>query len=202
MIAWAIEAAQKSQLFDRIIVSTDDDEIATVASSFGAEVPFKRPAAIADDYATTGDVMAHAAQWALEAGLQPEALCCLYATNPLVDARDIVLGHELLLKGDWSYVFTATEFASSVYRSFGERPDGGVEMLFPDKYLTRSQDLVAMLYDAAQFYWGTPKAWLEKQPIFASHSHPLRIPRWRVQDIDSLEDWQRAELIARTLLSR
>ena len=106
-----------------------------------------------------------------------------------------------LITNQWDYVFTATEFAASIFRSFQKNSQGGVEMFYPENFATRSQDLPEALHDAGQFYWGTPSAWLEKKRLFEHHSHPLFIPRWRVQDIDTKDDWIRAELIAPTLLS-
>lgn len=201
MIAWSILAAQQSGLFDRIIVSTDDEEIAEVARAWGAEVPFLRPDELSDDYAGTTEVIAHAARWCLAQGEAPSAVCCIYATAPLIRAEDLVRGWGTLQSGDWAYAFSATEFSSSIYRSFQELPEGGLRMLFPEHFSTRSQDLPMALHDAGQFYWGRPSAWMEGLRIFDRHSMPVRIPRWRVQDIDDMDDWIRAEMIFKQLIS-
>ena len=194
MIAWSIEAAKKSQLFDHILVSTDDQEIAEVAKTFGAEVPFMRPAKLADDYAGTIEVIGHAVAW-MQAQLWPlDAVCCIYATAALLQPEDLKRGWETLDSGDWSYAFSVTEYASPIFRSFKEHPEGGLEMFFPEKWEMRSQDLPVALHDAAQFYWGRPEAWMNNLQIFDQHSCPVKIPSWRVQDVDTPEDWRRAEL--------
>lgn len=195
MIAWSIEAALRSALFSHVIVSTDDEEIARVARTCGAEVPFVRPAELADDYVGTGEVMAHAVQWAQQQGWKLEAACCIYATAPFVQERDLARGLEALRSGDWSYAISATTFAAPVFRAFRQRESGGLEMFFPEHFKTRSQDLPQALHDAAQFYWGRPSAWLEHRPGLGADSTAVMIPRWRVQDIDDEEDWQRAELL-------
>jgi len=195
MIAHSIAAACESNLFDRILVSTDDCEIAEVAKALGAEVPFLRPVELSNDFAGTTEVIAHAAQWMLDQQWAIEAVCCLYATAPFVRAEDLNRGFVALESGPWAYALTVTEFAAPIFRSFHLHPDGGVEMFFPDQFSTRSQDLPVALHDAGQFYWGRPTAWLERKRIFDRHSFPVIIPRWRVQDIDTEADWRRAELM-------
>ena len=195
MIAWSIEAAQASGLFDRIIVSTDDVEIADVAKQWGAEVPFMRPVELSNDYAGTTEVIAHATLWALDQGLKVDAVCCIYATAPFVQMDDLKRGLDALESGNWAYAFTVTDFAAPIFRSFKQTAEGGVEMFYPEYFFTRSQDLPAALHDAGQFYWGRPLAWIEGKQIFDRHSIPVVIPRWRVQDIDTLDDWKRAEIM-------
>jgi N-acylneuraminate cytidylyltransferase len=195
MIAWSIEAALGSACFDRVIVSTDDDEIAGVAAQFGAEVPFRRPADLADDHTGTTDVIAHASRWAQDQGWAITAVCCLYPTAPMVSRDDLAQGLALFESGDWSYVFTATDFAAPIFRAFHQVPEGGVEMFWPERFATRAQDLPRALHDAGQFYWGRPRAWIESEVVFGPRSAPLIIPRWRVQDIDTPDDWRRAEAL-------
>lgn len=195
MIAWSIEAAKASALFDHILVSTDDAEIADIAKQWGAEVPFLRPAELSNDYAGTTEVIAHATQWALDQGFDVEAVCCIYATAPFIRVDDIKRGLAALESGDWAYAFTATDFAAPIFRSFKQNAEGGVEMFYPEYFSARSQDLPIALHDAGQFYWGRPSAWIEGKRIFDRHSIPVVIPRWRVQDIDTQDDWVRAELI-------
>ncbi len=202
MIAWSIEAATSSGLFEHIIVSTDDAEIAEVAKQWGAEVPFMRPEELSNDYAGTTPVIAHATQWALDQGIDIEAVCCIYATAPFVQTDDLKRGWDALDSGDWDYAFTVTDFASPIFRSFKQTTEGGIEMFFPEHFATRSQDLPVALHDAGQFYWGRPTAWLEGKRIFDRHSKPVVIPRWRVQDIDTQDDWERAEILAPIILGR
>ena len=195
MVAWPIEVAKQSKLFDHILVSTDDEEIAEVSKSCGADVPFMRPAELSDDYAGTAEVIAHAVSWMHEQGSQPDAVCCIYATSVFINKDDLVKGFKALSTGRWKYAFSVTEFESSIFRSFRKHSDGGVEMFFPEHFKKRSQDLPTAQHDAAQFYWGKPDAWLKSLQLFDRHSYPVKIPHWRVQDIDTEDDWRRAELI-------
>jgi len=200
MIAWSIEAAKASGLFERILVSTDDAEIAEVAEQWGAEVPFMRPDELSNDYAGTTPVIAHATQWALDQGLDVTAVCCIYATAPFVQKDDLIQGWEALNSGDWDYAFTVTDFAAPIFRSFKQADEGGIEMFFPEHFASRSQDLPIALHDAGQFYWGRPSSWLEGRRIFDRRSKPIMIPRWRVQDIDTQDDWERAEILAPVIM--
>jgi N-acylneuraminate cytidylyltransferase len=108
---------------------------------------------------------------------------------------DLIRGYQAIVRDNWEFVFSATTFPSSIYRAFRQRFDGGVEMIFPEYFLTRSQDLPVALHDAGQFYWGTPSAWVDGKRIFDQYSLPVLIPRWRVQDIDDEDDWVQAEMI-------
>jgi pseudaminic acid cytidylyltransferase len=202
MIAYSIEAAIKSDCFDKIIVTTDDAEIASIAKQLGAEVPFIRPAELSDDYAGTTEVVAHATRWSIDQGWEVSAVCCIYATAPFVQVGDLDRGLKQLESGSWDYVFSATDFPSPIFRAFKQVEEGGVEMFFPEYFDSRSQDLPVALHDAGQFYWGRPLAWIEGRRIFDRHSTPVIIPRWRVQDIDNQDDWIRAELIYNQLKDR
>lgn len=200
MLAWPVDAALRSGLFERVIVSTDDADIAQVARDCGAETPFMRPAELADDHSGTGAVMAHAAQWLQAHAGMPAQLCCIYPTAPFLAPEDLRRGLEVLQSGDWSYVIAATTFDAPVHRGFRLRPEGGLQMLFPEHAGTRSQDLPQVLHDAAQFYWGRAEAWLAQRPGLAADSTAVPVPRWRVQDIDEEDDWRRAELMAPAIL--
>jgi pseudaminic acid cytidylyltransferase len=195
MIAWTIEMARASGLFDHVIVSTDDREIGAVAVQWGADFPFVRPAELADDHAGTTEVVAHATRWALDAGWPLDAVCCVYPTAPFIEMKDLERGLAALVSGDWAFAIAATDFAAPIFRSFRQREDGGIEMFFPDHFATRSQDLPRALHDAGQFYWGRPSAWIEGRRVFDRWSVPILIPRWRVQDIDEPDDWVRAEMM-------
>lgn len=199
MILWPIGVALESGLFDRTIVSTDDEEIAEVARSGGAEVPFVRPADLSNDTTGTTAVIAHAIQWALDLGLDVSEVCCVYPTAPMIADEDLRAGLELLESGRWRFAFTATDFAAPIFRAFHQTAEGGVEMFDPSHFTTRSQDLPQALHDAGQFYWGQRDAWLSGEALFGPKSAPLIIPRWRVQDIDTPDDWQRAEAMFKSL---
>lgn len=197
IIAYSIAAARESGLFDRVIISTEDEEIAHVAKQWGGEVPFLRPAELSDDYIGTIPVIAHATQWALDQKLDIDAVCCIYATAPLMNVEDLKRGFKALESGDWAYAFSSTDFAAPIFRAFKQNSEGGLEMFFPEFYNTRSQDLPRALHDAGQFYWGRPASWIEGKRIYDRHSIPIILPRWRVQDIDTQEDWVRAEFLYR-----
>jgi N-acylneuraminate cytidylyltransferase len=199
VIAYSIEAALASGLFDHVIVSTDDPAIAEVARATGATTPFERPEELADDHTTVVDVVTHAVRWMLDQQWSVDAVCCIYATAPFIDAGDLCRGAEELASGRWDYAFAVTDFPAPIFRAFSQLPEGGVEMFFPEHFGTRSQDLPVALHDAGQFCWGTPDAWLSGEPIFGPRSFAVVIPRWRVQDIDTAEDWTRAELMFEAL---
>ena len=195
MIAHSINCAKASGVFERIVVSTDDEEIAAIAREHGAEVPFLRPAALSDDYAGTTEVIAHAITALQDGGAHPAAVCCLYATAPFARPEDIRAALQILESGDWNYVFSACAFSYPIFRSFEKEASGGLRMFYPEHFTTRSQDLPEAMHDAGQFYWGRPDAWLSHARIFDVRSTVVPIPAWRVQDIDTLDDWVRAEHI-------
>lgn len=195
IIAYSIQAALASECFERVIVSTDDDEIAEVARTFGAETPFSRPAHLADDYCITADVIEHAVTWLAEHDRQPNYVCCLYATAPFVSAESLREGYKKLVNARAKFAFSATSFPFPIQRAIKLNNVGEVSMFQPQHYLTRSQDLEEAYHDAGQFYWGTTEAFKERLPFFAEHSQVVLLPRSVVQDIDTEEDWAQAELL-------
>lgn len=199
MIAWSIQAALQSQCFDRIIVSTDDAEIAEVATTYGAEVPFIRPANLADDHTGTIPVIAHAIAWHNLSGEEATEVCCIYATAPFVQANDIQRGLQILQASRAKYALSVTSYAFPIQRAIRITPDERIEMLHPEHFNTRSQDLPEAWHDAGQFYWGRAQAWLQGIPLFSNDAAPVPLPRHRVQDIDTPEDWERAEWMLKTL---
>jgi pseudaminic acid cytidylyltransferase len=201
MIAYAIAAARESGLFEHVVVSTDDDEIAAVAESHGATVPFRRPKELADDQTVTVPVIAHAAQWFCDQGQRPDAVCCIYPCVPLLRAQDLRGAHALFVERGADYVYPVVAFHSSPWRAMTkhDEPDAGpMRFVHPEYELTRTQDLPKLYFDAGQFYWGRTEAWTSGLRMH-SHGHGYELPGWRVVDIDTPEDWQRAELIARAL---
>lgn len=196
MIAYSIETALAAGCFDKVIVSTDDQEIADVAMQYGANVPFLRPANIADDNATTMDVMQHAIEWCDMQGWDTEVVCCLYATAPFVTSDDLLDGYQKLQnQDDVEFVFSAATFSFPIQRAFKVSGEGAVSMFDPRQELVRSQDLETAYHDAGQFYWGRKTAFLECKSIFSPHSRIVLLPRCRVQDIDTQEDWDFAEAL-------
>ena len=201
MIAWSIQAALNSGCIDEVWVSTDDEEIAAIAQNYGAKIPFIRPANLSDDFATTADVMQHAVQaYQTQYHQLPDYVCCLYATAPFVQQQDLLKGFDLIQTKSLDYVFSATSYPFPIQRAIKLDKDGAVNMFSPEHFNTRSQDLEEAWHDAGQFYWGRSEAWLSKARIFSPQSSTVALPRFRVQDIDTSEDWQRAELMAQLLL--
>lgn len=195
IIAHSIETAIVSGLFDKVIVSTDDDEIANVSRNHGAEVPFVRPVELADDHAGTHPVIDHAVRWLVDNGNVIDNVCCLYATAPLIVQDDLSKALELLETGKWESVVAAAEFSSPIFRAFQYAESGGIKMIFPEHYNSRSQDLPMAMYDAGLFYWATANNCMTPPKGFSECSTVIKIPSWRVQDIDTLDDWKRAEVI-------
>lgn len=196
MMAWPIEAARDSGVFDRIIVSTDDDEIAEVARDAGAEVPFKRPEKLSDNHTGTAAVIAHAISWLTEAGDAPEAVCCIYPTAVFVEARHLSEAKALLDGVD--FVVPVLSYPHPVQRSLEIR-DGALVMTDPANASVRTQDLEPRYHDAGQFYWGRTDAWLSGRPVFGPTTAPYVLSRDGFEDIDTPEDWSRAELMFRLL---
>ncbi len=201
MIAWSIEAAQQSHCFDRIIVSTDDTEIAEVAGRYGAEAPFVRPAELADDHTGTSAVVRHAIEWLRQNGDEPTEVCCIYATAPFLQASDLSSGLAMLLSAECDFVFSLTRYAFPIQRAVRITEEQRIEMFQPEHLMTRSQDLVEAYHDAGQFYWGKVDAWVAGKSSFSGNSVPLVLPRYRVQDIDTAEDWITAEYLFRAINS-
>lgn len=197
IIAYSIEAALTSGCFDRVIVSTDNQEIADIALQYGAEVPFLRPAHIADDYATTIEVIQHVIS---ALGLDENTLiCCLYATAPFVTSANLAKGLEVLIDEGLDYCFSAAEFSFPIQRAFRLDDSGRVEMFQPDYFNTRSQDLESAYHDAGQFYWGTCHAFSTGKPMFSIDAKPVILPAYQVLDIDTPEDWNNAEFLYKLL---
>jgi pseudaminic acid cytidylyltransferase len=201
MIEWSIHAALESGCFERVVVSTDDSEIADVARRAGAEVPFVRPAGLSGDLSGTTAVIAHAIS-ALELGESPDSLaCCLFATAPFVRSGDLRRASHLFEAKDLDYVLSITQFDAPIQRAIRLDNQGRIGMFHPENFHIRSQDLEPAYHDAGQFCWGTAKAWMEGKPVFLARTAPYLLPRHRVQDIDTLEDWKRAERMFRAMRS-
>jgi len=194
MLAWPIEAALAAGVFDAVVVSTDDEEIAAVAKSLGAEAPFIRPAELCDDHTATMPVIAHAIRWSEEHGAALEYCCCVYATAPFLQPDYLRKGFDILRENpDAEFAFSVTSYAFPIFRALQIAESGRVEMFWPENELKRSQDLPDAWHDAGQFYWGRRDAFLGQKGFFSARSYPVVLPRHLVQDIDTPEDWNRAE---------
>ncbi|MBP0639832.1 pseudaminic acid cytidylyltransferase [Cupriavidus sp. AcVe19-6a] len=195
MIAYSIEAALQAGCFDQIVVSTDDSEIAMIAEQFGASVPFVRPAYLADDSTPSTAVLRHAIEQFVKNSGDIDYVCCIYATAPFLSPEDIIRGFQTLVEADADYALGVTSYPFPIQRAVRVTKDGRMDMFQPEYMLTRSQDLPAAYHDAGQFCWGRAKAFLAERPVFGEHTVPVLLPRYRVQDIDTEEDWARAELM-------
>ncbi len=201
MIGYAIEAARASMAFDRVIVSTDDAEIAEVAKAHGAELPFFRPPELSDDRTPTVPVIAHAIHACDELGWGVEYACCIYPGVPFISTDDLRTAYTQLLATGAHYVFPVTRFPSPIQRALRRLPNGSVEPFQPEFAATRTQDLEPGYFDVGQFYWGKASAWLKGLNLHLK-GVTLVIPEWRVVDIDTPADWERAERLYATMSDR
>ena len=199
MTVWSIDAALQSGCFDQVVVSTDDAEIADVARQYGAQIPFIRPAELSDDYTGTTAVIAHAINWFMAQSQTPEKVCSLYTRAPFFSVDDLRSGLALLTDTGCDFAYSGTSYAFPIKRAIRINKTGYVEMLNPENFNTRSQDLDDAYHGADQFYWGRVQAWLKEGMIFGPASVPVLLPRHRAQDIDTPEDWVRAELMFKAL---
>jgi pseudaminic acid cytidylyltransferase len=189
IIAYSIETALASGLFQRVIVSTDSEEIAAVARVHGAETPFLRPARLADDFTTTADVVLHALDWLENHETPAKYACCIYATAPFLQSQFLRQGLELLLASGAASVFTVTTFPAPIYRALTKEKDGRLAMMWPEHELTRSNDLPETFHDAGQFYWLDAHRFRIDKRLYSPDARPVVLPRYLVQDIDTAEDW-------------
>lgn len=194
IIAYSIKEALRAGLFSKVIVSTDSQEIADVAKSYGAEVPFMRPAELSDDFTGTPPVLLHALDMLQKEGYSPEYYCCIYATAPFISHQYIAKGYDMLRELKASTVFSVASFCYPIFRALKRLPDGRLEMFWPEHRISRSQDLPEAYHDAGQFYWGSVSSLRREKKMFTDRSYPVMLPRHLVQDIDTLEDWRAAEL--------
>lgn len=194
-LARAIDCARDSNLFTRIIVSTEDQEIANIAREYGAEVPFVRSSKLSDDHTTTIDVIADAIFNLKEESNKFDLVCCIYPVTPLLNHSRLKEAREQLIGGNWDFVFGAIQFESPIERAFYKNSSG--EIVFRDhKFLeTRTQDLPISYHDSGQFYFGRMSAWISKSTVLGANSTFIQLDKHEVIDIDTEEDWSLAEHI-------
>lgn len=198
LIAYSIELALNSGLFDHVVVSTEDDEIAEVARTYGATTPFMRPAELADDYTATMPIIKHAIEWFQAEGHHIGPVCCIYATAPLLQTSYLAEGLSKLDEG-WQFAFAVSTFEFPIQRALHRNDDGKINAADPVAINARSQDLEEMWHDAGQFYWGSAEAFVNELPITTGLAYGIEMPRSLVQDIDTQEDWLEAEIRYRLL---
>lgn len=199
MIAYSIEAAKQSGLFERIICTTDSSEIACVARESGAEVPFERPADLSSDYAGTDTVLIHALNWLADQGQPANFACCIYATAPFIQVAHLQRGLNVLCEQQGACAFPVTTYPYTIFRSLKKNDQGRVEWIWPENRDKRSQDFQEAFHDAGQFYWVDVTKCMQAGKIPDDDAIPLIIPRHLVQDIDTEEDWDMAERLYRNL---
>ncbi len=197
MIAYSIKAAKNAGIFDRIIVSTDSKEVASIAKDFGAEIPFMRPVELADDFADTDAVTLHALKRLMEDGEKIDYICCIYATAPFVKAEYIIKGYNILRDEHAASCFSVTTYPFPIFRSLKINSQNRLEMFWPEYREQRSQDLPEAYHDAGQFYWANVKKYLKEKQFYSKNAVPVILPRYLVQDIDTPEDWEIAEFMFR-----
>lgn len=194
IIAYSIETALQSGLFDEVMVSTDDAEIAEVAVRYGAKVPFLRSAENSNDHAGTGAVLKEVLTQYETAGQQFDVACCIYPTSPLLTAVNLSAGYAKLSEGGYNTVLSVTEYSYPVWRSYKEEANGTIQPLFPQYMKSRSQDLEPVFHDAGQFYWFSVAEFLKTGSLLSDNNGSVVLSNLEVQDIDTETDWQLAEL--------
>ena len=198
IIAYAIRAARDTGIFDRIIVSTDDEEIAAVSRAEGADVPFMRPPELSGDHTATVDVVRHAADWAA-ANIGPvDFVCCIYPTAVFVDGETLKRGFDEMRAAGTDYAVSVVRYSAPIERAMRITDKGRLAAVNIEGMAMRSQDIEEVCHDAGQFYWGSPAAFAATQAERIARAVPVILPRTRVQDIDTEEDWLNAELLYRT----
>jgi pseudaminic acid cytidylyltransferase len=193
VIAYAIKAAKECGAFSEVFVSTEDEEIAEVAQSFGATIPWMRPKELSDDYSTTVKVIQDAVMKLKSSFIEMEYVCCIYPATPLLEPRFIREGFKVVKDGNWDYTISASRANTPPQRFFSLDSANKVKMHFPENEALRTQDLSPSYHDAGQFYFGRSSSWELGLPIFSSKSTIIEIPHELSVDIDTLDDWHYAE---------
>lgn len=202
IIAYSIEAALKSNLFDEVMVSTDDDEIASIAKQYGAKVPFMRSKENADDYATLADVLIEVVEEYVKIDIQIENICCVLPTAPLLDKQNLIDGYNQFYIGNKDSLISIVEFSFPVLRSFVKAKDNSINFSRPEFEKSRSQDLEKHFHDAGQFYWIKSNELLKGKSLMTYNTGYIELSSLEVQDIDTCEDWQITEMKYKILNAR
>lgn len=201
IIAYPITVAKSSGIFDRVIVSTDSIEIGKISERYGADVPFIRPKELADDHTDTDAVVLHFIDWVKSNWGQPDYICCIYPTAIFLKEEYLKKGFDILKRNKAISAFSVTSFSSCIFRALQITKEGRIKMFWPEYRKSRSQDLPMAYHDAGQFYWIDARKYVVEGKLFSSDSVPVVIPNKFVQDIDTLEDWERAENMFKLLSS-
>lgn len=194
VIYWSIKIAQESKLFDYIVVSTDDNEIAKIAKSYGALVPFVRPDNLSDDYMPTAPVVSHAIVELEKLSIKADYVCCIYPCSPMIYSKDLIQAFDSIKTDKFDFIYPVAEYAHPVFRAMKKTKQNKMEFLFPKNELKRTQDTERFFHDSGQFYWGKKQSWLKNKKMHTD-GIGFEIPSWRVVDIDTQDDWRRAEIL-------
>ena len=198
IIAHTIKRLKKSRIFNRIIVSTDSKKIASISKKYGAEVPFLRPKFLSNSTITTRPAIKHCINFLIQKGYKFGYVCEVFAPNPFLKISDLKKGLKKMRIQKKDYVFSATPYLFPFFRSFTFSKKKGIKVLFKKNIDKRSQDLDRIMCDAGQFYWAHKNTWLGKSGSnFTKGSSVIEIPVWRYNDIDTLDDWKRAEVFSK-----
>ena len=192
ILAYSIETAIKSHLFQDIVVSTDDQEIANIAQKFGASVPFFRSKETSNDYSPLKDVIEETIKKYEENNGPIDIFCCLLATAPFVTVESLSDSYNLLINNNYESIFSVKEFSSPIQRSL-KINNGKISMVWPEYQYSRSQDLESRYHDAGQFYWMHRDIFINKLTLWTENTGSIVLPEIQVQDIDTEQDWLIAE---------
>lgn len=190
IIAYSIKAAIESGVFDEVMVSTDDEEIAQVALQYGAKVPFMRSAESSNDFATTDDVLKEVIEQYMNIGLQFDNMCCIYATAPLINPNDIINAYQHLIKSDYTIVYPVVAFSYPIWRCLDLAKDGSIKYHWPEYEFSRSQDLPKEYHDTGTLYWHKIDKWMNGDRTAGG----VKVDETTIQDIDTEIDWKIAEI--------
>jgi N-acylneuraminate cytidylyltransferase len=194
IISYSIKLAKQSGLFEEVMVSTDDDEIQTIAIQHGASVPFKRSIKNSDDFATTMDVLREVIDNYTKRGMNFEQVCCLYPTAPLAQLHDFKEGHRMLTEQNCQVVLPVVPFSYPIWRGLTITSSNSIRMVYPEYLNSRSQDLDKVYHDAGQWYWMLSHVIKNRISLFGEGTKVIVLDDLKVQDIDNEYDWKLAEM--------
>lgn len=198
MISWSIKKALASKLFKQVVVTTDSQEIANIANKYGATTPFTRSKKLSDDHTIIVDVIADAIEKLKELNISADNICCIFPCTPLMLEKDLKKAYAVFRKSKSNFTFPVTEYSHPIQRALKLDKSKKIKAIDKKNYLKRSQDFQKRFYDIGCFYWGKSHIWQKKVDVF-KNSTSIQIPNWRTVDIDSIDDWKRAELIFKLL---
>ena len=193
IIAYSIQAALESNLFDKIVVSTDSEQIKAISQKYGADVPFLRSEKNSDDFATTVDVIIEVINQFEVKGIKVDEACCIYATAPFVRPEELTTAYSLMREVEYDVVFPVLPYSFPIQRAVKLDPEKKIQMFFPENRQTRSQELEKSYHDSGQFYWFKVKSVIEKKSLWTDNTGVIILDEMHAHDIDTMKDWIIAE---------